>query len=639
MNQELGIISHARRNLAIATSIFVVVIIALVSASVVAMVASAADAAFPGVAIADLPVGGLTRDQIRKVLRERIDVILDRGFTFSADGRSAFILGTTFAPGDPDLIRERLTFNEERMADAAVGLGHEGALPRRVVEFLRLRLSGGVSIPFDFTVNEEAISADIRSAFQDLEKSKREPGFSVDSTNGAIKFQAVPGANGTTIDTATAIARLKRALAAGTPATIEVPVRRNDTELSYEDVESLIPAASRIIAAFPATGTLRYDNHSWTITREAVAGWLAVAATPDRPTLAFSSERLDPFFDDLAKEIETSARDAKFRLEGKRVIEFQASREGVHIDRDATREALEIAWIAGGDPKAVEIVVQKTAPKVAVSDLNSLGIKEVLGVGTSNFSGSPGNRVKNIRNGITKLNGTLIAPDEEFSLLEPLRPFTAEGGYLPELVIKGDRIIPELGGGLCQIGTTAFRMAMNAGMKITMRQNHSIVVRYYNDPKNKNPGTDATIYDPAPDFKFINDTGRYLLITTEMNTATGNLAFTLWGTSDGRKGTYDAPVVTKWYPAGEDKEIPTTELKPGERKCQEKHPGADAVFTYTRTLADGTEENKVYTSHYRSLPKICLVGVNPDQMPVAGAPPATNQTSDSSATDAGAPAT
>jgi len=56
---------------------------------------------------------------------------------------------------------------------------------------------------------------------------------------------------------------------------------------------------------------------------------------------------------------------------------------------------------------------------------------------------------------------------------------------------------------------------MNSGMPIVQRVNHSLVVSYYADPVNGNPGTDATVYVPYVDFKFNNDTGNYLLLQTE----------------------------------------------------------------------------------------------------------------------------
>ena len=94
-----------------------------------------------------------------------------------------------------------------------------------------------------------------------------------------------------------------------------------------------------------------------------------------------------------------------------------------------------------------------------------------------------------------------------------------------------------------------------------------------------------------------------------------DLAFTLWGTSDGRVGSYSKPVVLRWIKAPDPKETPTTDLPPGERKCDVPHPGADASFTYTVELPDGSKKETVYTSHYRALAQVCLVGVPPDQIP------------------------
>jgi vancomycin resistance protein YoaR len=164
-------------------------------------------------------------------------------------------------------------------------------------------------------------------------------------------------------------------------------------------------------------------------------------------------------------------------------------------------------------------------------------------------------------------------------------------------------------------------MAMNSAMKIVERRNHALIVFHYDDPVNGNPGTDATIYDPAPDFKFLNDTDSYILIQTEMDRKRQELIFTVWGTSDGRKGSYTHPVVHKWYSYGEPKDLETDTLKPGEKKCQNAFVGADASFVYTRIMSDGKEEKITYSSHYRPLPKICMVGKDPNT--VASSTPVT----------------
>lgn len=85
-------------------------------------------------------------------------------------------------------------------------------------------------------------------------------------------------------------------------------------------------------------------------------------------------------------------------------------------------------------------------------------------------------------------------------------------GYKEELVIKKNQTVPEFGGGICQLSTTMFRAALNTGLKVTERHNHSYPVHYYNPP-----GTDATVYFPQPDLKIKNTTQDYLLIQTRID--------------------------------------------------------------------------------------------------------------------------
>ena len=196
----------------------------------------------------------------------------------------------------------------------------------------------------------------------------------------------------------------------------------------------------------------------------------------------------------------------------------------------------------------------------------------------------------------------MIAPDGEFSLLKTLGPIDGSHGWLPELVIKGNKTTPEYGGGLCQIGTTVFRAAMNSGLVITERRNHSYRVRYY-EPA----GTDATIYDPAPDFRFKNDTGHWVLITTEMRG--DQLVFTVWGTKDGRSVAPLNPVISNIVAPPPKKLIPTTELAPGQQKCTEvAHAGATAKLDYVVTYTGGEVKKTTFTSYYKPWGAVCLVG-------------------------------
>ena len=296
-------------------------------------------------------------------------------------------------------------------------------------------------------------------------------------------------------------------------------------------------------------------RRDWSIGPTAYSGWLEVRREKGNPVFALNKEKVEAYLDGLRPFIDMSTQDAKFVMENNKVKEFQASQTGLKLNTKKTFDDLDIVFRERNyNPaelvKTITVSADIIEPNVALSDANNLGIMEVMGIGYSTFKDSHTNRIKNIANAVKRLNGVLIQPGEEFSANKYAGPYTKEEGFLPEMVIKGKKITPEAGGGMCQIGTTLFRTAMNSGMPISERRNHSLVVSYYADPVNGNPGTDATLYEPNVDFKFVNDTGGYLLLQTSIDYTKQQLVFTLWGKSDGRKGSYTHPLVSKWIPAG-----------------------------------------------------------------------------------------
>jgi vancomycin resistance protein YoaR len=175
----------------------------------------------------------------------------------------------------------------------------------------------------------------------------------------------------------------------------------------------------------------------------------------------------------------------------------------------------------------VPVPVKVTKAEINEDNLSELGLTTLLSRGYSDFNGSPQNRIHNVRDGASKFNGVLIKPDEEFSFNAVLGPVEASTGYLPELVILENKTVPQYGGGLCQVSSTAFRVALNAGLPITYRKNHAYPVQYY-----KPYGADATIYLPYPDLRFINDTGHYILVQTRIEGY--RLFFDFYGTKPNR---------------------------------------------------------------------------------------------------------
>lgn len=564
------------------------------------------DRVFPGVYIGTLDVSGKTHDEAFQALNNRIDELLARGFLYHLEAKTVTVSPLVLATRDPDLSRELVSFARSRAIEEALAVGRGGNPVYNLFAQLRARFRGATIEP-----KVALRSDDLRLALHQELGSAIDPGhdaaFAITWESGNPQITVVPERAGTDIDAVAASETLTRALATLTEPDITLKKIFVAPTVSAQKVTVLIPVATQILAQGP--WVLVAGNQRWEIARETMGSLFTVVASEDgTPHLSVGGPALESLFDKIKSIINQPPQNAKFALEGNRVVEFQSSKPGVALDTESTTRLM-IETFLNQQKTEVTAATIVTEPEVTTGEVNTLGIETLLGVGVSNFRNSPRNRIKNIKNGARLLNGTMVKPDEEFSLLAALAPFTIENGYLPELVIKGDRIKPEIGGGLCQLGTTTFRATMNSGLPVTARRNHSIVVSYYNDPSNGNPGTDATIYEPAPDFKFKNDTGAHILITTEVDETAREVRFSFWGRSDGRKGYYSPPVVERWIPAPEEVRIETTDLEPGKEECQAVHNGADTSFTYTVEKSDGALEQHIFDSHYRPLPKTCLVGV------------------------------
>ncbi len=221
-------------------------------------------------------------------------------------------------------------------------------------------------------------------------------------------------------------------------------------------------------------------------------------------------------------------------FEGSVLKEIQPSQSEVTIDEEKALD--EITQSLKNGQSLISLSTIENPADVSLKKAQELGIKNLVSRGESNFTGSPSNRRHNIQVGAEKFNGVVVGKDEEFSFIQNLGPVDASTGYLPELVIKQDKTVPEFGGGMCQVSSTCFRAAVNGGLRVTERQNHAYPVQYYSPQ-----GTDATVYIPKPDLKFLNNTPGPILIQTRME---GNmLYFDFFGQSDERKVELEGPRV------------------------------------------------------------------------------------------------
>lgn len=287
-------------------------------------------------------------------------------------------------------------------------------------------------------------------------------------------------------------------------------------------------------------------------------------------------------------------------------------RNGQQIDYEEAVKIIKAAF--NTDATAIEIPVHEIPAEIKISeDLQAIGIKELIATGYTTYYGSPENRMYNIKNGIAKFNGRIISPGEEFSFNSVLGRVDASTGYRKELVIKPEGTIPEYGGGICQVSTTMYRAALNAGFPITARKPHSYLVSYYAQVGGH--GLDATIYPGSSDLKFINDTPGSIIV--QSYTDGPEAYFKFYGTKDGRKVELEGPQISNHRSAGEVEFIKTASLPPGTKKQVEKaHKGFDALWYRIITSATGEIKKEEIVSKYKAIPSRILIGATADEIKV-----------------------
>jgi len=258
------------------------------------------------------------------------------------------------------------------------------------------------------------------------------------------------------------------------------------------------------------------------------------------------TEDIRRFVTRLAKDLYQPPVDARFRMENGRVRVFQPHRNGreLLIDESVDVIARYAQSVAQGTiPQSIKLPSRVLTPTYTMADVNDLGITQLIGEGRSNFAGSPATRIHNIKTAAARFDGVILAPGETLSFTTLLGPVDASTGYAKELVIIDNQTRPEYGGGICQVSTTLFRAAILTGLEITERRNHSYPVKYYQPT-----GFDATIYQPRPDLKFVNNTPHHIMLHNFIEGT--ELVFQIYGTSDGRTVEMKGPVVTERKPDG-----------------------------------------------------------------------------------------
>lgn len=137
------------------------------------------------------------------------------------------------------------------------------------------------------------------------------------------------------------------------------------------------------------------------------------------------------------------------RVNGK--FEFVKGKEGVEVDVVnsvyAINDFLAQGW--DGSNNEIDLVTKTVEPRGDEKELAE--ITDLIGSYTTNFASSSAGRAKNVITGVSKVDGTILYPGEEFDLAKTVSPFTQENGYELAGAYQNGTVVESFGGGTVRL--------------------------------------------------------------------------------------------------------------------------------------------------------------------------------------------
>ncbi len=323
------------------------------------------------------------------------------------------------------------------------------------------------------------------------------------------------------------------AFASRTERRVEAPIEIAKVDITDQEAQAAASVAKQMLSA-PATIT--YAKKKWEFDPAALGEWIAFRAVPATPASgtptgenvleAYVSEELaaDPVTKSLGTTVGRPAKDARFRTSSGRVT-IEPSQDGIGPDVNALALALTDELKDSSADRVVELRTNVTTPKLTTEKARTMGVRERISTYTTTYDPSNKPRVNNIHLLGDSLDGTLIEPGGTFSFNEAAGERTASKGYQEANAIVNGKLVPQLGGGVCQVGTTVFNAVFESGFPVIERRNHSFYISHYPT------GRDATVSWGGPDLKFKNDSDNYVLVSVSYTA--GSITVSLYGTDPG----------------------------------------------------------------------------------------------------------
>jgi vancomycin resistance protein YoaR len=580
----------ARRRLAWQWSLAVIVVLVLGTLVLGFGFAGSPKTLPPGATVAGMSVGGLTADEAVAKLTARYEALRATPAIFTAGPRRWRIRPN-----------EMILEVDWRTAVETARRQGDGFAPVRGLRRIGTRIFGTDVTP-RARVSTAVLGHDVDGMALRINRRVREAAIRL----RGLQPEIVRGATGRRLDREAA-ARLivgSLVLLERTPAAL--PVRISQPKVT---AAKLAPVIEQVRTTVSGPVRLTLGPTRWRLPRWRIAKMLQLPAN-GTAKLTIGGPEANAFFRRFRAQVDRKPVDAEFVILSGDRVQVRPAQPGLQLDVDAAARAILAAALTPTD-RVARLLVEKAPPERTTREARAMGIKGRVAGYTTYYGGEP-NRIHNVQLVARLIDGAVIPPGTTFSFNATTGERSAEKGFLEAPVIINGELQTGLGGGVCQVSTTVFNAAYEAGLPIESRTNHALYIDHY--PQ----GRDATVNYPDIDLKFRNDTGHWLLLRTFVGSSA--LTVKLYGTPQGRRvETETTPLEETGPPSA--KRIPDPNMWRGEQVVEEGGQPSRRTSVTRRVYARNGRllAEDTWTSWYRSEPQVIRYGTKP--RPKAPPPP------------------
>ncbi|MDA3935658.1 MAG: VanW family protein [Actinomycetota bacterium] len=522
----------------------------------------------------------------------------------------------------------------EAMADEAMDVGRTGGLMTRVNERVAAWFKRA-DVPAVASSDRGLMDGFLMRVASAVDVEPKDASISIEGMEATI----VPAVVGVSVRADAVESDMIAALGSADVRNVSLQVDFTPVSVTDEDAQQALADAK----TFMSDGvTVVFEDQKWDFTSQEVATWIAFRAEIADPSVGDASavdtetttatadgspqseiapggDRMhlvafisaDAASSTIGPRVGAAGKapvDARFTVDGDSVS-VVPSQDGVGPDIEALAREMTRRLLVDRQ-RDVELRTTRVAPAITTEMAQGMGIVTRIGTYSTTYSSSNKPRVNNIHTLADALDGTLLAPGEVFSFNGTIGPRTSDKGYQAAPAIVDGELVPQLGGGICQIATTIFNAVYESGLPVVERSPHSLYISHYPT------GRDAAVSWTSPDFKFKNDTADWVLIRAFYTDS--SIRLSIYGPELG----YEIKsVVGSWSvsKAFSTREVEDPTLPIGSRVVDD--PGADGKkISVTRIVTkSGTEIRRdVFTSVYKPEEEVVRVGTMPVSEPVTG---------------------